>query len=206
VERRADLVVARAAALERLGTGVGAVRAIALDDEEPSHPVGDIDLARAAIDRARAGLELEAAQQWRRTSPGGMLVIDGSITLHREWATDRNIVGVIKSHAVMPFDGADAEAYLTLPHGHRTAVFSPASRHVEPVHSFALRLHPWQGFSLFHGLIRVEYAARDDVTAHADSLARWLLAERAPLADDPRRDRLLYGVHDVERWLRARAS
>lgn len=206
VELRTDLAVGRAAALQRLDRIAAGVRTIALDDDSATHPIGDMDLARAAVDRARAELEHRAAAEWRKLSPVGMLLIDGSITVHRDWATDHHMIGVIKSHSIMPFDGDDAQLYLSLPPGHRTAVFSPASRHVEPVHSFALRLHRWRGINPFHGLIRVEYAAREDVTAHADALARWLLAERAPLADDPRWDRLLYGVHDVERWLRARAS
>lgn len=206
VELRADVVVARAEALRRMGSAPGGARLVPIEDDAPAHPLADIDMARAAVDRERARLERDAAAAWRRISARGLLVVDGSVTLNREWATDQFMVGVVKSHSIMPFAGADAQLYLGLPPGQRTTVFSPASRHVEPVHSFALRLHPFRGIDLFHGLIRVEYAARDRVTEHADALARWLLAERAPLADDPRRDRLLYGVHDVERWLRARAS
>jgi hypothetical protein len=37
-------------------------------------------------------------------------------------------------------------------------------------------------------------------------LSRHLLAERAPLANDARADRLLYGIHDVERFLRAQGA
>jgi hypothetical protein len=57
-----------------------------------------------------------------------------------------------------------------------------------------------------HGLVRIEVAESDDPTRRADAVSRWLLAEVAPLAADPRADRLLYGVHDVERWLRARSA
>jgi hypothetical protein len=57
-----------------------------------------------------------------------------------------------------------------------------------------------------HGLVRVETAEHPDIVERANRLARWLMAERAPLADDARQDRLLYGVHDVERWLRARSA
>jgi hypothetical protein len=116
------------------------------------------------------------------------------------------MVGVIKSHGALPFTGDDLETYLTLPSGHRSAVFAPGTRQVTPVHSWALRLRPWQGHDLLHGLVRVETAARDAVPGDADAISRWLLTEVTPVANDPRADRLLYGVHDVERWLRARGA
>ena len=51
----------------------------------------------------------------------------------------------------------------------------------------------------------IETRAEDDALANVDQLSRWLLAERAPIsAPDPRWDRLLYGIHDVEVYLRAR--
>jgi hypothetical protein len=85
-------------------------------------------------------------------------------------------------------------------------VFAPPVRQVTPVHSWGLRLWPWHGRDLFHGLVRIEVAVSDRPGDTADALSRHLLAERAPLANDPRQDRLFYGIHDVERWLRARSA
>src|SRR5207245_605290 len=56
------------------------------------------------------------------------------------------------------------------------------------------------------GLIRLEARADADTVATASALSAWLLRERAPLATPDRRwDRLLYPIHDVETYLRARA-
>ncbi len=82
-------------------------------------------------------------------------------------------------------------------------MFTPATRNLTPVHSWALRLWPWEGKDLFHGLVRVEVAPGCPPD-HADRLSRWLLSERTPFsAPDGRWDRLLYGVHSVEAYLRA---
>ncbi len=48
-----------------------------------------------------------------------------------------------------------------------------------------------------------EYRAATETRALADVISRRMLAERAPMSKDPRADRLLYGIHDVERYLRA---
>jgi hypothetical protein len=59
---------------------------------------------------------------------------------------------------------------------------------------------------VFHGLVRVQVSPDNGAPATADSISRWLLAERAPLSTpDPRWDRLLYGIHSVESYLRAGA-
>jgi hypothetical protein len=206
VARERVLLVGRPEALARCAAGATAHQSVALTDAEPAHPIGDIDRARAVVDRARIQLELEVATTFRALYPDDLLVIDGSITASPEWAVDPRMVGVIKSHAALPFDGESLEAYLTLPPGHRSSVFIPGTRHLTPVHSWGLRLRPWQGRELLHGLVRIEVAASADPGARADAISGWLLAERAPLAADPRADRLLYGVHDVERWLRARSA
>jgi hypothetical protein len=117
------------------------------------------------------------------------------------------VVGVSKSHATLPFEGEALERYLRLPPGHRSSIFVPASRRVVPVRAWALRLWPWEGRDLLHGLVRVEVAPDNGTPEVADRLSRWLLAERAPVsAPDPRWDRLLYGIRRVEEFLRSRAS
>jgi hypothetical protein len=52
--------------------------------------------------------------------------------------------------------------------------------------------------------VEMAVIARDAVTARADELSRWLLAECAPLsAPDPRWDRMAYGIRSAEEFLRA---
>jgi hypothetical protein len=114
------------------------------------------------------------------------------------------MLGIAKSHAALPFSGTDLEQYLRLPQGCRSPLFQPAGNEVAPVHSWALRLWPWEGKDLLHGLIRIEAAPGVTSREGADLLSRWLLAERSPLsAPDPRWDRLLYGIRAVEQYLRA---
>lgn len=204
VVRRERIVVARATALERLaGAWPDGVRPVALADDEPPHPLADADRARAAVDHARTALEIAAAAAFRAEHPDTWLLVDGSLATAPDWATDPRMLGIVKSHATLPFSGSDLHAYLTLPAGHRTTLFAPETRRVAPVHAWGLRLHDWRGRDLFHGLVRVEARADDATAAQADRLSAHLLAERAPVAADPRADRLLYGIHDVERALRA---
>ena len=133
--------------------------------------------------------------------------MDGSLAESPEWSADPRMVGVAKSHATLPFDGADLELYLRVPCGSRTSIFAPQTRSVAPVHAWALRLWPWESKDLFHGLVRIEVAPANGTPAIADLLSRRLLAERAPISTpDKRWDRLLYGVHSVEQYLRARAG
>jgi hypothetical protein len=205
VVRQEVVVVGRPEALSRCDLGPE-IRAIALDTEDPPHPLGDVDRARAQVDRARVQLEIAAASAYRSQHRDDWLVVDGTLTVSPEWSADPRMVGVIKSHASLPFAGMELETYLTLPAGHRSAVFAPGTRQVTPVHSWALRLRDWGAHDLLHGLVRVETAARATIPGDADAISRWLLTEVAPIANDPRADRLLYGVHDVERWLRARSA
>lgn len=201
VERR-RLVVGRAAALDAAAFARSGVATVALDDAEPPHPVRDLVLARRAVDQARGMLEVAVAARYRAHADG-WLVVDGSLAESPAWAADPRMVGVVKSHASLPFEGAALERYLRLPAAHRSSIFAPASRRLAPVRAWALRLWPWEGRDLFHGLIRVEVAPANGTPAIASQLSRWLLAERAPLsAPDPRWDRLLYGIRATERFLR----
>jgi len=206
VEQRRRLAIGRPSALAAAGGVLDPLTSVALPEEEPVHPVRDFTQAARALDRARGRLELEVGAAFRRRSDG-WLVVDGSISESPEWASDPRLVGVAKSHATLPFEGADLVRYLRLPPGQRTSVFAPRSRSLAPVHAWALRLWPWEGKDLFHGLVRVEVAPACADPATADLLSRRLLAERAPLSTpDPRWDRLLYGIHSVEQYLRARSG
>lgn len=202
-ERR--LVIARPEAFAVIGNSLESHEAHRLEDEAP-HPIRDLDRANAAVDRARAALEIEVASRFRAGQPTCWLLVDGSLAASPDWAGDPRMLGIVKSHASLPFDGPELERYLTLPAAHRSSIYQPQSRRVTPLYAWALRLHDFSGRDLFHGLIRVEAAATDATLALADELSRHLLAERAPVADDRRSDRLLYGIHDVERYLRARTA
>ena len=206
VESRRWLAIGRPAALAAAADALSGLAELPLPDDEPAHPVRDLTQAGRVLDRARGALELEVGAAYRRRSDA-WLVIDGSLSESPDWAADPRALGVSKSHATLPFDGADLERYLRLPAGQRTSVFAPASRSVAPVLAWAVRLWPWEDRDLFHGLVRVEVAPANGGTESADLLSRHLLAERAPLSTpDPRWDRLLYGIHSVEQYLRARAG
>jgi len=181
-------------------------RPVTLPDDEPGHPVADLDAARRAIDRERGTLERRVGDAYRRQTEG-WLVVDGSLAGSPRWAADPQMIGVAKSHATLPFAGRDQVAYLETPYRHRSSVFAPESHAIAPVYSWALRLWPWEGRDLFHGLVRIETAPTREALEAADQIGRWLLAERAPIGTpDPRWDRLLYGIHDVEVYLKSRMA
>jgi hypothetical protein len=206
VEARRWLAIGRPSALAAAADALEGLAQLPLPDDEPPHPVRDLTQAGRVLDCARGALELEVGAAYRRRSDA-WLVIDGSLSESPDWAADPRALGVSKSHATLPFDGSDLERYLRLPAGQRTSVFAPASRSVAPVLAWAVRLWPWENRDLFHGLVRVEVAPANGGTESADLLSRRLLAERAPLSTpDPRWDRLLYGIHSVEQYLRARAG
>lgn len=204
-EARRVVALGRPSALAAAGDPLDGLATIALPDDEPPHPVRDLFNAGRAVDRARGALEIEMAARFRARSDG-WLVVDGALSESPGWAEDRRLVGIVKSHATLPFEGEALERYLQLPAGHRSSVFAPLTRSVAPVHAWALRLWPWEGRDLFYGLVRVEVAPANGGTESANRLSRRLLAERAPIsAPDRRWDRLLYGIHSVERYLRAGA-
>ena len=201
-ERR-RLLIGRPEALALADRAATGVPTIALSTEEPPHPLRDLDLAHSAAERAREEVERSVGDRYRRQADH-WLVVDGSLAESPGWARDPRMIGVVKSHASLPFGGEDLRTYLELPAGHRSSVFQPASRRHAPVYAWGLRLWDWAGKDLLFGLVRVEAAPVPDTVASADRISRWLLAERSPLSADGRWDRLLYGIHGVEEYLRAR--
>jgi len=195
---RRRLVIGRRAALAALGSSPEGHEAVAIPEDDPPHPVRDQLLARRVVDDERGRLELEAGGLYRAQADS-WLIVDGSLAQSPLWAGDPRMVGVVKSHSALPFEGDDLVRYLRLPWAHRSSVFAAEQRMVAPVYSWALRLWPWEGKDLLHGLVRIEAAPTDATIAQAGQLSRWLLAERAPVsAPDPRWDRMLYGIRAVE--------
>jgi hypothetical protein len=206
LEDRRRVAIARPRALAAAGDALDGLATLGLPEDEPPHPVRDLTQASRALDRARGQLELDLGHRFRLGSDSWLLV-DGSLAESPAWATDPRTIGVSKSHATLPFEGDDLDRYLRLPPGCRSSIFAPQTRSVAPVHAWALRLWDWETKDLFHGLVRVEVSPANGVPATADLISRRLLAERVPISTpDPRWDRLLYGIHSVEQYLRARAG
>jgi hypothetical protein len=204
-EERRLLAIGRRAALTSAGDALGESERIHLPDDEPVHPLRDLVNAAQALDQARGALEITVGNIYRSRSDS-WVVVDGSLSESPKWAADRRMVAISKSHSVLPFEGDDLEKYLRLPMGHRSSIYAPATRSVAPVLAWGLRLWPWEGKDLLHGLVRVEVAPANASSDQADAISRWIVAERAPVsAPDRRWDRLLYGIYSVEQYLKARA-
>jgi hypothetical protein len=206
VEARRVVILGRPAALARVGEAADAFETISLPEDEPTHPLRDLLNAANAVDQARGELEIVVGDLYRERRDG-WLVVDGSLAVSPRWAKDTRMVAISKSHSILPFEGVDLERYLRLTCGHRSSVYAPATRSLAPVRAWGLRLWPWEGKDLLHGLVRVEVAPANESTEQANAISRWIMADRAPVsAPDRRWDRLLYGMYSVEQYLKAKAS
>ena len=187
------------------GTGV---RVAEISADDAGQPARALPAARVQVQKARAALERRLAER-RLTTLGSdeWLVVDGVLSDSPALSAHPRALGVVKSHGAEYFAGQELERALTLPAGHRTSVFRPKRRGARrDIYSWYLRLWPWAGNDLLYGLLRVEARAHPDTVALASRVSAWLVNERAPLATPERRwDRLLYPIHDVETYLRARA-
>jgi hypothetical protein len=198
------LALARPSVLAAAGEVLEGLEPVPLPDEEPPHPIRDLLNAGRALDQVRGALEIRLGDRYR-ASWDSWLVVDGVLSESPRWAADTRMVAISKSHSVLPFAGRDLEQYLRLPAGHRSSIYVPVTRSLAPVRSWGLRLWPWQGHDLLHGLVRVEVAPSNGMPGVADEISRWILADRAPIsAPDRRWDRLLYGISSVEQYLRSR--
>lgn len=202
-QERLLFIAGRAEALSLAAPALDSMPQFHIEDKGPLHPLRDLELARRLVDRVRGNLELSVYDRFRG-SHDEWLVVDGSLSVSPALAADDRAVGVSKSHSALPFDGQDMERYLHLPAGFRSSMFMPGGERA-PVVAWALRLWPFEGRDLLHGLVRIEMAPRQASPDRADEVSRWLLAERTPLSADARWDRLLYGIHSVEQHLKAGA-
>jgi hypothetical protein len=206
LEQRRHLALGRAESLAAAGEALEGLDPVFLPDTAAAHPVRDLLNAARALDAERGALELSVGNLYRSRSDS-WLIVDGSLSESLHWAQDRRMVAIAKSHSILPFEGEDLERYLRLPMDHRSSLYEPATRTLAPVRAWGLRLWPWEGKDLLHGLVRIEIAPADDEAKLADVISRWVLAERAPIsAPDQRWDRLLYGIYSVEQYLKARRA
>ncbi len=204
LEERRKIALARPPALAKAGPVLDGLDLVTLPDDDVPHPVRDLVQAGHALDRHRGSLELTVGDRYR-TRSDAWLVVDGALSDSPRWSADDRMVAISKSHSILPFDGDDLERYLRLPPGCRSSVYQPKTRTLAPVYAWGLRLWPWEGKDLLHGLVRVEVAAANGSSETADAISQWLLAERTPLSlPDRRWDRLLYGIYSVEQYLRCR--
>jgi hypothetical protein len=190
------------AALEASG-----LELVPVAEEEAMQPGRALEAARRTVENARVALEKELGERHSGVlAPEEWLVVDGVLSESAVLARHPRALGVIKSHAAQYFEGEALTRALTLPALHRSSVFRPRGRARHEVYSWYLRLWPWEGNDLLFGLLRIEARAQDDTIAAASRTSGWLVRERAPVSTpDARWDRLLYPVHDVETYLKARA-
>jgi hypothetical protein len=179
--------------------------------EAPSvdHPFAVADAARHFVQRDRERLEQELAAQWCNVM-SGPLFVDGGIGGSERTASQDCLAGIVKSHRTLYASGAGLQCVLRLDAGERSTVFRITSaKRRTTVASWYLRLRDWAGRDPMWALVRVEMAepggaTKAAITARADEISRWVLAEVSPLAvPDGRWDKMVYGVRDCEEVLRA---
>ena len=189
----------------------------------PPHPMATRARAMELVALERETLERRLAAEWCR-SECDWLWIDGGISGNLAVDETACAFGVVKSHTTLYGDEDTVRATLALRTGQRSPVFLAGHRPRRAVASWYLRLRDGADGDPLHGLVRVEIApaaallrdaeltpdAAPDPTAlarlsaHADRLSSWILAERVPLSrPDPRWDTLTYGVHACESYLKA---
>lgn len=167
------------------------------------HPQELVAKALTAVQRAREAAELSLVAEWVARGSGPLLV-DGGTSGSAAAAKSADVIGVVKSHRTLYADEAGLPLLLGLRAGERTTAMTVSSPRRHAVASWYLRLRDPAARSPLFGLVRVETALTDDITARADLVSRWLLAERAPVAlPDQRWDVMVYGIRECEQYLTA---
>jgi hypothetical protein len=176
-----------------------------------AHPFALRDAAIHQVQAHREALERRLAESWCQRE-NDRLFIDGGISGSEAVAVSSCTVGVVKSHRTLYADGAALRVVLGLAYRERSSVFRITSPKRTTVASWYLRLRDPAGHDPMWGLVRVEIAHPEpqemhDITARADEVSRWILAESTPLSlPDARWDKMVYGIRDCEEFLRAVAS
>ena len=178
------------------------------DTDEPApsrHPLSTLEKAVHLVQSHREDLEQRLAERWcdLESRP---LFVDGGISGSERVARNGCVVGVVKSHRTLYAVDDALNVVLRLGAAERTSVFLLEPKRRTAVASWYLRLRDASSREPTFGLVRVEIARdpNQDITARADEVSRWLLAEGTPLAlPDPRWDRMAYGIRDSEEFLKA---
>ncbi len=171
----------------------------------PRHP-GDL-AARAltAGQRAREAAEGSLAEAWTRRGAAPLLM-DGGMSGRETVARSPLVVGAVKTHRTLYVAGESLDVILGLREGERTTAMAISSPRRTAVATWYLRLREPGARGPLFGLVRVEIAHDDEssITARADLVSRWLLAERTPVAlPDVRWDVMVYGIRECEQYLSA---
>ncbi len=179
------------------------------EDVIPAHPFAVSDRALGMVKEDRERAEKALAERWCRQEHDPLFV-DGGIQESDLVARAACVAGVVKSHRTLYVDADALRTVLALQQGERSTAFLVGNARRTSVASWYLRLRDPSGRDPMWGLVRVEAAAPDPAetpdafTARVDRLSRWVIAETAPLSlPDARWDKLAYGVHDCEQFLRA---
>lgn len=171
----------------------------------PRHPSDLAARALTAVQRERERAEQSLALDWTRERTDALLV-DGGIAGREDVARSPMVVGAVKSHRTLYVVGDAMDVILNLREGERTTAIALSSPRRTPVATWYLRLRDPGVRGPFFGLLRVEVAleSSEAITARADLVSRWLLAERAPVAlPDARWDVMVYGIRECEQYLTA---
>ena len=167
------------------------------------HPAALMEAAIQRVQQEREAAEIRLAEAWCARESSA-LYVDGSISASAITSSSPLTVGVVKSHRRLYADGDAFPVLVNLEAGERSTIFRVAPRSRYAVASWYLRVRPARGRDALFGLVRVEAAIGDDISARADEISRWIIAEGAPLAlPDGRWDKMAYGIRDTEEFLRA---
>lgn len=182
-------------------------------DAPVAHPFALAERAVHLVQDDREQAELELAARWCRAESEPLFMDGGISGVHAERPQEplpACLVGVVKSHRTLHVEGDALRTVLALRRGFRSSVFRVVSSRRRPVASWYLRLRDPAGRDPMWGLVRVEAADHvageplESLSARADLVSSWILAEAAPLAlPDGRWDKMVYGIRDCEEFLRA---
>ena len=167
------------------------------------HPAALLESAMQKIQEDREALEQRLAEAWCE-SESSALYIDGSITASGIVSSSSLAVGVIKSHNTLYAEGDAFRVLVGLEPGERSSAFHVSPKTRSDVASWYVRVRSAAGRDALFGLVRVEASLTNDLTARANEISRWIIAEGSPLAlPDGRWDKMSYGIRDTEEFLRA---
>jgi hypothetical protein len=192
-------------------TPLGVVDTLDGDPPVNAHPHELLRRAVHKVQEHRESVERDLAEAWC-AGEDVPLFVDGGLPSGERAVRSDCCVGVVKSHHTIYADGDAMALVLDMRAGHRSSVLMIERTWGPPVASWYLRLRSPVSHDPLWGMVRVEIALTAPLadpcalTARADLVSRWILAERTPLAlPDGRWDRMVYGVRDCEEYLRARA-